>query len=433
MTTERAGMLLAGRYRLDAPLASGGMGEVWRATDERLGRVVAVKVLHQSLSERPGFLDRMRREARHAAMLSHAGIATVHDYGEHEGVGYLVMELVDGCTLGALIEQHHCLDAATVLDVLRQVAAALAAAHRLGLVHRDLKPANLMITPDGVVKLTDFGISSLTDSAAVTATGEVLGTPQHMAPEQLVGKRPTPASDVYALGTVAYEMLTGAPPFVASSPIAVARAHVHDLPAPLPPDLPADLRAVVMRCLAKSPEDRPADADSLLIELAMVMDPPGPKRATPAATTQVLRRDPTMLMPVRAEPQLIESGAGVRTRRRRRVMAGAVVLTLVGLLVLAAVRTRDSGLAVQSSTTAPVPAVTAAPVAPATVLVDPAAYIGRDHKAVAEELRALGFEVEERPVKENGAKKNTVVSVEPAGQLAPGARIVIEVAKQGHG
>ncbi len=446
MTTERAGMVLADRYRLDVPLASGGMGEVWRATDERLGREVAVKVLHQSLSERPGFLDRMRREARHAAMLSHAGIATVHDYGEHDGVGYLVMELVDGSTLAAMIDERQRLDATTVLDVLRQVTAALAVAHRLGLVHRDLKPANLMITPDGVVKLTDFGISSLTDSAAVTATGEVLGTPQYMAPEQLVGKRPTPASDVYALGTVAYEMLTGIPPFVADSPIAVARAQVHDLPAPLPPDLPADLRGVVMRCLAKAPEDRPADADSLLIELAMVVDPPCPKRAMSAAATQVLERDPTMLMPARAEPQLIESGARVRIRRRRRFVAGAVVLTVVGLLVLAASRSSESGVTgvtsspgeASSTVAATVPPTATQPpppaeVAPPAIVVDPAVYVGRDHKAVAEELRALGFVVEERPVKGNGAKKNTVVSVEPSGPLASGATVVIEVAKPGNG
>jgi eukaryotic-like serine/threonine-protein kinase len=263
-----SGTTLGSRYTLTDRVAAGGMGDVWRATDSVLGRVVAVKVMRASAAEDPTFANRFRDEARHSAGMSHQNIATVYDYGEDDGTAYLVMELVDGEPLSQLIARGP-MNPEQVRRIIGQAALALAAAHAAGVVHRDVKPANILITPDGRVKLTDFGIARAVDGASHTRTGEVLGTPQYLSPEQALGKGATGASDLYALGIIAQEMLTGRKPFDSGSAVATALAQVNDPPPPLPDSVPSDLRRIIDQSLAKNPADRPTSAAAVAAALGM--------------------------------------------------------------------------------------------------------------------------------------------------------------------
>ncbi len=255
-------MVLGGRYTLRERIASGGMGDVWEGHDEVLSRVVAVKVLRPGTDEEV-FAQRFRSEALYAANLAHPNVATVLDYGEDEPFAYLVLELVPGEPLSALVQREGALDPARVRSIMGQAALALGAAHEAGVVHRDVKPANILITPDGTVKLTDFGIARAIDGSGQTQTGEILGTPHYLSPEQALGERATGASDLYALGVVAHEMLTGRRPFDRGTPVATALAQVNDTPPPLPPHVPPGLRSLIEQCLAKKAEDRPASAREL--------------------------------------------------------------------------------------------------------------------------------------------------------------------------
>src|ERR687898_1790334 len=222
------GVTFGGRYELDSRVAIGGMGEVWQAVDRVIGRTVAIKILKDEYLGDPGFLERFRAEARHAALVNHEGIANVFDYGEEDGSAYLVMELVPGEALSTILEREHVLSTDKVLDIVAQTAAALQAAHAAGLVHRDIKPGNLLITPDGRVKVTDFGIARLADQVPLTQTGQVMGTAQYLAPEQATGQTATGSSDIYSLGVIGYECLTGHRPFSGESQIAIALAQVND-------------------------------------------------------------------------------------------------------------------------------------------------------------------------------------------------------------
>ncbi|MBP2412673.1 serine/threonine-protein kinase [Arthrobacter stackebrandtii] len=236
------------------------MGEVWKAQDLVLGRIVAIKILKDEYTGDPGFRARFRAEAKHTALLNHDGIANVFDYGEEDGSAYLVMELVPGEPLSALIEREHVLSADWTLSMIAQTARALSVAHAQGLVHRDVKPGNLLITPDGKVKITDFGIARLADQVPLTQTGQVMGTAQYLAPEQATGQIATGASDIYSLGVIGYECITGHRPFSGESQIAIALAQVNDAPPPLPDTLPTPVRALLMSMLAKDPTNRPANA-----------------------------------------------------------------------------------------------------------------------------------------------------------------------------
>nr|WP_273544679.1 protein kinase [Arthrobacter jiangjiafuii] len=251
-------------------IAIGGMGEVWKARDLVLGRIVAIKILKEEYTGDPGFLNRFRAEARHTALLNHEGIANVFDYGEEEGSAYLVMELVPGLPLSSIIERDKSLTPDRTLSIIGQTATALAAAHKQGLVHRDVKPGNLLILPDGRVKITDFGIARLADQVPLTATGQVMGTAQYLAPEQATGQQATGSSDIYALGVIGYELLAGTRPFTGESQIAIALAQVNDTPPPLPESIPVPVRALIMSMLAKDPADRPADAEALARAVAAI-------------------------------------------------------------------------------------------------------------------------------------------------------------------
>ncbi|MGA8047707.1 MAG: protein kinase [Dermatophilaceae bacterium] len=263
------GYLLGDRYLLETFVAHGGMGDVWRARDEVLGRVVAVKIMRPDSTNEPVFAQRFREEAMLTAGLSHHNIATLFDYGSHDSIAYLVMEFVEGVPLSAAIRDRGGFDVVEVRSIIGQMALALHAAHEAGVVHRDVKPANVMLTDDGVVKLTDFGIARATGSTGLTRTGEMLGTPHYLSPEQALGRAATAASDLYALGVVAHEMLTGRRPFDLDTPVATALAHISEPMPTLPAAVPTDLLDVISRCLAKEPKDRPASAQEVAIALGV--------------------------------------------------------------------------------------------------------------------------------------------------------------------
>jgi eukaryotic-like serine/threonine-protein kinase len=253
-------LTIADRYALEERVAIGGMGEVWRARDVVLDRRVAVKVLKAEYASDPKFLDRFRAEAKHAAALSHPGIASIFDYGEIGDMAFLVMEYVDGEPLSALLARAGRLPAGRTLDIVGQAGLALQAAHDIGVVHRDVKPGNLLVRPDGVVKVTDFGIARVVDAAPVTQTGMVVGTAAYLSPEQAAGRAVTPATDVYSLGVVSYECLSGERPFAGDSAVAVAMAHVSAPTPPLPKDTPPVVADLVNRALEKEPSRRPSSA-----------------------------------------------------------------------------------------------------------------------------------------------------------------------------
>ncbi|PKV92941.1 serine/threonine-protein kinase [Amycolatopsis echigonensis] len=269
-----SGQLLAERYKLTNRIAVGGMGEVWQASDTRLDRIVAVKVLKAELSGDAEFLHRFRTEARMTASLNHAGIAAVHDYGETVNedlsIAYLVMEYVEGDPLAGILAKHGRLTADYTLDLLEQAGTALQAAHEQGLVHRDVKPGNILVTPAGKVKITDFGVAKAADAAPVTRSGMVMGTAHYIAPEQALGQDAEPASDVYSLAVCGYECLAGHRPFLSENAVTVAMMHIRDVPPPLPPDVPPGARAVIEATLVKDPRQRYASGGEFAGAIAAV-------------------------------------------------------------------------------------------------------------------------------------------------------------------
>lgn len=265
MERLRPGLVLADRYRLVGHVASGGMGQVWEALDDNLARRVALKIMHPYTSDELALADRFRDEARFAAQLSHPHIVTIHDYVEFEGLAFLVMEYVDGPTLAKLLARGP-LDPTDVRRLLRQLASALDLAHSAGIIHRDIKSANVMVSHNGA-QLTDFGIARSVEADSRTLTGQILGTAHYLSPEQALGQRITPATDIYSLGILAHEMLTATKPFDRGTPIATALAHVQEAPPALPEGTPVDLESVISSCLSKEAADRP-DAAHLVQLLA---------------------------------------------------------------------------------------------------------------------------------------------------------------------
>ncbi|HEX6919464.1 MAG TPA: protein kinase [Actinomycetes bacterium] len=431
--------LLGTRYRLTGRIAGGGMGEVWRATDEVLGRDVAVKILRPEYADDPTFLERFRAEARHTARLSHPGIAAVYDYGEDAGSPYLVMEHVDGEPLSALISREGPLQPERTLDLVGQAALGLEAAHENGVVHRDVKPGNLLVMPDGTVKITDFGIARAANSVPLTQTGAIMGTAYYISPEQASGGSVTPASDIYSLGVVAYECLSGQRPFRGDTPVSVALAQVRDEPPALPAGVPAPVRALVMRMLAKEPGERPADAgrlgrEALALSTSLAV-------AAPAAGGV----DATRTMPAVQAPEAtqvvdpVEAGAGggtdtdpgfVLPARRSRgwlaaaAVAGLVLLMLLGAWLRASLTGADPGhAAVPPASSAPATSTT-----PEGVTVVAADYLGRPADEVRAELEDAGLRVGMAYDTGEGAI-GTVVAVSPDGTLSPGTQVTLTVVK----
>lgn len=297
MSRELAGLRLSGRYLLSELLAVGGMGEVWLAHDEQLDRTVAVKIMHVETAADPVFVRRFREEARLAARLAHPTIVTVHDVGEDDGLAYLVMELVAGRTLAAVLREEGAQPFRRVQLVCSQAAVALSVAHAAGVVHRDVKPGNILLTPEGDVKLTDFGIARAAEGSGLTRTGEVLGTPHYLSPEQIQGQRATERSDIYALGLIAHEMITGVKVFDAEGPVATALAQLNDPVPDLPGQVPSSMTELILECLAKDPTARPASAAAVADRMAAVdLSAPGNAPSLPPTS----RPDPTIATPARS-------------------------------------------------------------------------------------------------------------------------------------
>lgn len=293
-----AGRVLKDRYRLTERIAVGGMGEVWRAQDLTLGRVVAVKVLREDLRGNRTALARLRAEARNGGGLSHPNVATLIDYAEEDGGAFLVMEHVAGEPLSAVLEREKTLPLRETLRIIAQCAAGLHAAHVAGVVHRDVKPSNILLTADGVAKLTDFGISLGAGQPALTAAGMVMGTAQYLPPELALGRRASPSGDIYALGVVGYEALVGERPFTGANQVEIAFAHVEQpLPA-LPARLPAPVRELLVSMLAKDPADRPRSAAALaraaedLLESASPGETPATETGTAPAPAPAFSPEP---------------------------------------------------------------------------------------------------------------------------------------------
>ena len=303
MTTidERRGTIFAGRYRLERKLGSGGMADVWLAEDQELGRKVAIKMLHERYANDTQFVERFRREATHAAGLSHPNVVSIYDRGAAEGSYFIVMEYVEGRTLKELLVTRGPCPVPVAISYVRQVLAALRYAHRNGIVHRDIKPHNVLVDHEGRVKVADFGIARA-GSSQMTEAGSIIGTAQYLSPEQARGAPVDESSDLYSTGIVLYELLTGELPFTGETPVEIAMKHLSQVP-PAPssirPEIPRDLDLVVLRALAKEPADRYRSATEMDRDLELVGrgEPVGTE--TEAAATMVLRGETTAATTVR--------------------------------------------------------------------------------------------------------------------------------------
>ena len=399
---------IGGRYELGSLLATGGMGQVWRGRDLLLDRPVAIKVLRSEYADDPTFRARFRAEAHHAALLTHPNIAAVHDYGEvpaeecGEHLAFLVMELVDGEPLSAVLAREGCLDVERTLDVLHQVAAGLAAAHDAGVVHRDVKPGNVLVGSDGVLRVTDFGVAWSAAEVPLTQTGQVVGTAQYLSPEQAEGARGGPASDVYALGLIGYECLTGRRAYDGGTPVQVALRRLQEEPAPLPPDVSEDVRTLIGRALCREPAERFADG-------AAFRD----------AVEDVRAGRP--LLPLGPPTLPLDERAGRLRRFPRRLLVPATALVVGAALGIGA-------LQVLAEPAAP-PPVAAEEGAPETaVVLRSADYVGRPVDEVEAELVGLGLQVARSAQTTASATPGAVLDIGPVGTVSPGSLVTVTYA-----
>lgn len=453
------GVSFGGRYELQSRIAIGGMGEVWEATDHVIGRTVAIKILKDEYMGDPGFLERFRAEARHAALVNHEGIASVFDYGEENGSAYLVMELVPGEALSTVLERDGALSADKTLDIVAQTASALQAAHAAGLVHRDIKPGNLLITPDGRVKITDFGIARIADQVPLTATGQVMGTVQYLSPEQASGHPASPATDTYSLGIVAYECLAGKRPFTGESQVAIAMAQINEQPPPLPPTVPIPVQNLVMAMIAKKPADRPSSSATVARAAQALRrgDLNSAAIAVPAiATGGVASDDATRLLTASGDDgttRILPTTAQLPTgdqveeeaeKKKKRSPWTWPLIALIALLVIVLGGTvfalmnqgdpepepTQSETAVQ--TPKPTPTETETP-EPELVDVDALGLVGMSCEAAQAAAVNAGLQAEcmvGNTIAPNANQVGTVESVQPGGNVPEGTTITLTTFKE---
>ncbi|GAA2052711.1 serine/threonine-protein kinase [Leifsonia soli] len=451
-----AGLTFGGRYELQSRIAIGGMGEVWQATDLVIGRTVAIKILKDEYLGDPGFLERFRAEARHAALVNHEGIANVYDYGEEEGSAFLVMELVPGEALSSILEREHVLSTDRTLDIVAQTAAALHAAHAAGLVHRDIKPGNLLITPDGRVKITDFGIARIADQVPLTATGQVMGTVQYLSPEQASGHPASPTTDIYSLGIVAYECLAGRRPFTGESQVAIAMAQINEAPPELPATVAEPVRNLVFACIAKNPADRPASAAHLAraaqalrrgdVRAAAQSVPAILGGAALADASTVLMQPPaaptaaTTVLPATAVAPVVdeEPAAPVEERKRSRwtwpliALIALLALVLIGTIITLVVAPKPapsntpSNTPTQTQPTTPTPTPTPTS---NTVQITESDFLGLTADQARDKLQGLGMvaDVSQGNAATTNDQANKVYSVNPTGPVPKGSTVSVKV------
>src|SRR5437660_1245381 len=305
--------LFDGRYRIMRKLGTGGMANVYLAEDQELGRRVAIKILNDRHANDEQFVERFRREAKNAAALSHPNIVSIYDRGEAEGTYYIAMEYLDGRTLKELIVQRGPAPVTVSVEYARQVLSALRFAHRHGIVHRDIKPHNVLVDGEGRVKVTDFGIARAGAASQMTEAGSIVGTAQYLSPEQAKGTAVDQRSDIYSLGIVLYELLTGSVPFTGDTPVEIAMKHISETPAPpssVRPDVPHDLDLVVTRALAKDPADRYQSAEEMDADLERLGRGAAVSAETEESATQIMRA-PTGPMSATAATMIVPPRRGV--------------------------------------------------------------------------------------------------------------------------
>jgi serine/threonine-protein kinase len=431
-----------GRYELHRRLGKGGMAEVFLARDLQLDRPVAVKVLFPDFANDPNFVARFRREAQAAANLNHPNIVGVYDWGQEHGTYFIVMEYVEGRSLADLIRTNGSVPPSTAVDVAIDIAAALGAAHRAGVLHRDIKPGNILVTPTGMVKVADWGIGRALDAAAeenLTQTGAVMGTATYFSPEQAQGLPLDQGSDLYALGVVLYEMLTGRTPFTGDSPVAIAYKHVQEPPRPprsINLDVPPELEAITLQLLEKKPADRYASADDLRADLRRYREGFKVHAMERGAATAAAAAAGTTAVPAVAATEAVTRyhvGTGAVSvddggpayappppeKRSWAFLAALIVLlaVLAGLLFLLA---RTLGVGEDDDT-------------PDVAQVEVPSVEGLDRTTARQQLEAAGFVVaEEAEQVQDPARVDRVIRQDPQGGIRAdeGSTVTITVGSQ---
>jgi beta-lactam-binding protein with PASTA domain/predicted Ser/Thr protein kinase len=398
-----------GRYEIVQHLARGGMAEVFLARDLLLDRPVALKVLFPEFATDRSFVERFRREARSAANLNHPNIVSIYDWGQEEGTYFIVMEYVEGRSLRQVIREDGPLPSKQAAQIGADIAAALAFAHKNGVIHRDVKPGNVLIAPGGEVKVTDFGIARGGDAQeALTQTGAVMGTATYFSPEQAQGRPIDPRSDVYALAVVLYEMVVGRPPFYNENPVAVAYQHVRERPIPprqRNPKVPAAFEAIVLKGLAKNPVNRYASADELRADLMRFLAG-RPISATPG------REDATTMLAPADATQAVPATTALATAENPKRRTGTYVILLVVLLALLAgglfLLARELGLGTQAAAEV-VPSVLGKTEADATSTLKVAGFKVKSTQQDSDQ--ALGTVIDQNPKAEAHANKGSTVTI----------------------
>ncbi len=417
------GRVFSSRYEIQRPIAQGGMAEVFLAHDRLLDRPVALKALFPEYAREPSFVERFRREAQSAAGLSHPNIVAIYDWGQEAGTYFIVMEIVQGRSLRDLIRADGPLDPNQAAEICAEIASALGYAHRSGIVHRDVKPGNVLITPTGTVKVTDFGIARAGTSDALTQTGSVMGTATYFSPEQAQGHPVDGRSDVYSLGVVLYEMLTGVPPFTGDTPVAVAYKHVREAPVPPSrrnPDVPADLEQVILTAMQKDPDLRYQTAEDMRADLLRF------RRGRPLAAapvTAMVAEVPTTAQTAARAAIAADAGAtAIHPRTARvaeyapartgasRAIAAVLTVLVLGLAVLLVFVLSDKNGA--GNGTVEVPDVT-----------------GLQLDNAQRRLEDLGFKVDVVPVRNEEVPEGEVISQDPVGgsNVKKGVEVKLEV------